>query len=394
MKKKVIALLLAGLMLFSVVGCASTETASTTTTTTASTETATTEAAEAAVEAAGGDYDDVTIGLSMATLQEERWQKDRDIVIGELVSLGIKEENIFVESADNDEAKQVSQCENMITKGVDALILFPQNGDACAPIVESAHEAGIQVIAVDRIVNNSDLDFYITYDATTIGRIQGEYITETMGVTSGNWVMLQGAPQDPNAQLIRNGQMEYVQQYIDSGDITVVMDQTIDNWTADIALTYTENALTANNNDIDVVFTSNDGCAGAAIVALEDQGMAGSVPVPGLDAELAACQRIVAGTQSMTVYRKLSAQDILAAKVGFAMATGQDIATVVGDAAEITVKDNGQKDVPSILITDPTMMFPVDADNMEEVVKDGWLEAADIYANIPADEWPDWTANY
>lgn len=393
--KRLIALLLTGVMALSIVGCSSsTETASTATESTATTTEAATEATEAAVEATGGDYDDITIGISMATLQEERWQKDRDYVIEELVALGIKEENIFVESADNDEAKQVSQSENMITKGIDALIIFPSNGDACVPIVNSAHEAGIQVISVDRIINNSDLDFYITYDATQIGRIQGEYITETMGVTSGNWVMLQGAPQDPNAQLIRNGQMEYVQQYIDSGDITVVMDQTIDNWTSDIALTYTENALTANNNDIDVVFTSNDGCAGAAIVALEDQGMAGSVPVPGLDAELAACQRIVAGTQSMTVYRKLSVMDILAAKVGFAMATGQDIATVVGDAAEITTKDNGQKDVPSILLTDPSMMFAVDADNMEEVVKDGWLDAADIYANVDPSEWPAWTANY
>lgn len=337
---------------------------------------------------------DVKVGLSMATLQEERWQKDRDIVIAKLMELGVKEENILVQSADGDEQKQVTQCENLITQGIDALILFPQNGEACAPIVKSAHEAGIKLVAVDRIIKNSDLDFFITYDAYFIGTIQGQYITEVAKCTEGNWIMIGGAPQDPNAALIRAGQMEYVQPLIDAGKVKVVLDQSANYWNPDEALLYTEQGLTANNNDVQCVFTSNDGCAGAAIEALKEQGLAGKVPVPGLDADLAACQRIVEGTQTMTVYRKLAKMDQLAAQVGFAFATGADPSTVVGTEFAIEVKNNGKIDVPAILIKPGDSFFWVDNSNMEEVVKDGWLKAADIYANVSADKWPEWTKNY
>lgn len=322
----------------------------------------------------------------MPTLQEERWQKDRDIIIEKLMDLGVEEKNILVQSADGDEQKQVTQCDNLITQGIDALIIFPQNGDASAPVVKSAHEAGVKVVSVDRLINNSDLDFYITYEATEIGRIQGEYITNM--VDSGKWIMIAGAPQDPNATLIRNGQMEYVQPLIDAGKVEVVLDQAANYWNPDEALLYTEQGLTANNNDIQCVFTSNDGCAGAAIEALEEQGLAGKVPVPGLDADLAACQRIVEGTQTMTVYRRLAVQDECAAEAAFAFATGQDPADVLSQ--EIEVKNNGKIDVPSVLLRDRSMIFAVDATNMEEVVKDGWLKAEDIYKNVPEDQWPDW----
>lgn len=364
--KKVVGLLLVTAIAFGLFGCSA--------------------KSEPAPNESSSEIPEVRIGLSMATLQEERWQKDRDIVIGELVDQGIKEENIMVQSADGDEQKQVTQCENLITQGVDVLIVFPQNGEACAPVVQSAHDAGIKVVAVDRIINNSDLDFYLTYDAVTIGKIQGKYITDQ--IDNGKWIMIEGAPQDPNAALIRKGQMEYVQPLIDEGKVEVVIDQAANYWNPSEALLYTEQGLTANNNDIQCVFTSNDGCAGAAIEALEEQGLAGKVPVPGLDADLAACQRIVAGTQSMTVYRKLSVQDRYAAQVGYAFAVGKDPKDVVD--IEIETKNNGQKDVPSILLKDESMMFAVDKDNMNEVVKDGWLKAEEIYENVAEDQWPDW----
>ena len=378
--KKTISLILVMVMLAAaLVGCGTKEEAPAPEAKPAETTAAKEEAAPAA--------EDVVIGLSMPTLQEERWQKDRDIIIAKLVELGVKEENILVQSADGDEQKQVTQCENLITQDIDSLIILPQNGEACAPVVKSAHEAGVKVIAVDRIIRNVDLDFFITYDAVQIGRIQGEYITGK--VDSGNWIMIAGAPQDPNAARIRQGQMEYVQPLIDAGKVKVVLDQAANYWNPDEALLYTEQGLTANDNDIQCVFTSNDGCAGAAIEALEEQGLAGTVPVPGLDADLAACQRIIAGTQSMTVYRKLSIMDETAAQIAFAFATGSDVVAAVGDL-EIETQDNGFKEVPSILLKDKSMMFAVDAENMEEVVKDGWLKAEDIFKNVPVEQWPEW----
>lgn len=379
MKKRIAILMLAGIMAISMItGCGSSSESSS-------------ETSALAEEPGKKELSDIKIGLSMATLQEERWQKDRDIVIQKLIDLGISKDNILVQSADGDESKQVTQCENLITQGVDAILLYAQNGDACAPIVTSAHEAGIKVVAVDRIVNNCDLDFYVSFDCYYVGVRQAEYITKN-GCDSGNWIMIAGSPTDPNATLIRNGQMSVIQPLIEEGKINVVLDQAADGWDPDKALLYTEQGLTANNNDIQCVFTSNDGCAGAAIEALKEQGLAGKIPVPGLDADLAACQRIVEGTQTLTVYRKLSIEDEIAAQAGFAFATGQKLEDVIKE--EITTTNNGQKDVPAVLLRDEENMFAVDINNMEEVVKDGWLTVEQIYENIDEADWPDWTKNY
>lgn len=367
MKKGLIGILML-MMLFAVVGC--------------SQQSSEKDAAKETVS-----KDDVVIGVSMPTLQEERWKKDEAMMKKELQALGVKPENILIQSAGGDEQKQVVQCENLITQGIDVLIVIPQNGEALAPVVESAHEAGVKVVSVDRIINNADLDFYVTFDAYQIGVVQAEYMINK--VDSGNWIMIGGAPTDPNAALIREGQLSVLQPYIDKGQIKVVLDQSANYWNPDEALRYTEQGLTANNNDIQAVFTSNDGCAGAAIVALEEQGLAGKVPVPGLDAELAAVQRIVQGTQSMTVYRKLEMQASIAAKAGYALATNNsDVESVVG--ATVETKNNGFKDVPSVLLKDKEVMFAVDKDNVKVVVDDGWLKKKDIYGNLGKEFQPNW----
>jgi len=334
------------------------------------------------------ETDETVIGISMPTLQEERWQKDQRIMVEQLLELGVARENILVQSADGDEQKQFTQCENLITQGIDVLIIIPQNGDAVSPVVASAHEAGVKVIAVDRIIRNADLDFYVSYDMFAIGEIQADYIVNKLGYNSGNWILVGGAPTDPNAAVIRSGQMSVLGPLIDSGQINVILDQPANYWNPADALRIVEAGLTKANNDIDVVFTTNDGCAGAAIEALQEQGLAGSVPVPGLDADLAACQRIVKGTQSMTVFIKLDVQDQVAAQVAYAFATGKDPASVVG--FDITSVNNGYGEIPAILFGAGEAMFAVDSDNMKLVVDDGWLTADEIYANLDPAFWPDW----
>lgn len=325
----------------------------------------------------------IKIGISMPTLQEERWKKDEAMFKKRLMQLGIAEKNILIQSAGGDEQKQVSQSENLITQGIDALIIIPQNGEACAPIVKSAHEAGVKVVAVDRIINNPDLDFYVTFDAYEIGVIQGEYIAKLS--QSGNWIMVGGAPTDPNAALIRNGQLSIVQPFIDSGAVKVVVDQPANYWNPADALKVVEAGLTKADNDVQVVFTSNDGCAGAAIEALTEQGLAGKVPVPGLDADLAAMQRIAQGTQSMTVYRKLYMQADYAAQAAFALANGEDPQKHLD--VEIKLKDGK---VPAIMLKSREVMFAVDKTNMKVVVDDGWLKADDIFKPLDKSLWPDW----
>ena len=334
------------------------------------------------------ETDEIVIGVSMPTLQEERWQKDEDMIRTRLEALGVSPENILIQSADGDEQRQLTQSENLITQGVDVLIIIPQNGDAVAPIVASAHDAGVKVVAVDRIINNADLDFYVTFDAYEIGVIQADYIVNELGYKSGNWIMIGGAPTDPNAALIRNGQLSIVQPFIDNGSINIVLDQPANYWNPADALRHTEAGLTLAENDIDVVFASNDGTAGAAIEALEEQGLAGIVPVPGLDADLAAIQRILMGTQSMTVYRRLDMQADFAAQAAYALASNQDPGEFIG--IEIGFKDNGFREVPSILLQDRDVMFAVDRSNIDVVIKDNWLEADEIFQPLDRRYWPDW----
>ncbi len=221
-----------------------------------------------------------------------------------------------------------------------------------------------------------------------LGEIQGDYVVNKLGINSGKWILVGGAPTDPNAAVIRSGQMSVYGPYIDSGQIEVILDQPANYWNPAEALRIVEAGLTKANNDVNVVFTTNDGCAGAAIEALQEQGLAGTVAVTGLDADLAACQRIVQGTQSMTVYRKLAVQDQVAAQVAYAYATGQDPASIVN--FDITSVNNGYGDLPAILFGAGEAMFAVDADNMKTVIDDEWLTADEIYAELDSSLWPDW----
>ena len=183
----------------------------------------------------------------------------------------------------------------------------------------------------------------------------------------------------PNARLVRDGQMNVLKPYVDRGDIQIVAEQWAKDWQPVEALKIMENALTRNQNQVDAVVTSNDGTAGGAIQALAEQKLTGQVLVSGQDAELGACQRIVAGTQSMTVYKPIRELAKRAAEI--AVALGQKQALPAGGQ---TIP-NGKKDVPAFLI-DPVQ---VDKDNLvATVVKDGWQKLEDIYKDVPKDQWP------
>lgn len=316
---------------------------------------------------------DIKIGVSFATMQEEKWQRDRAIMEAKAAELGIE---LVVQSANGDEELQNSQCENLITQGVDALIVIAQDSSTASAIVESAHEAGIPVVAHDRLIADCDLDYYASFDCYVVGQIQGQFALDH--ASSGNYFLISGSPTDNNAHLMREGQMSVLQPAIDRGDIKIVVDQWCNGWSPEEALQYTEDGLSANNNDVSCVLTSNDGTAGAAIQALAEQGLAGKVIVTGLDAELAACQRVVEGTQSMTVYRRFALLDETAVEIAYMLVMGVDPATKF----EVSTTNNGKIDVPSVLLTDSKYMYAATADRMQEVIDDGWLAKEDIYKNV------------
>lgn len=323
--------------------------------------------------ASSGDQK-IKIGVSMDDLRLERWQHDKEIFEEEAKKLGAE---VVFQSANGDDTTQMSQAENLISQGVNVLVIIPHNGESIAPIVEEAHQNKIKVLSYDRLITNSDVDYYISFDNVKVGELQGKAIVDK--TPKGNYFMMGGSPTDNNAKLFRQGQMNVIQPYVDKGDIKLVGDQWVKDWSAEEALKIMENALTANNNKIDAVVASNDSTAGGAIQALQAQGLSGKITISGQDADTAACQRVVEGTQSMTVYKPIKDIATKAAEMAVKMAKGEEVQT------NGSVTNNGQKDVPSVLLTP----IAVTADNMNDtVIKDGFQKFDDVYKNVPQDKKP------
>ncbi|ELY4523675.1 D-xylose ABC transporter substrate-binding protein [Cronobacter turicensis] len=306
---------------------------------------------------------DVKIGMAIDDLRLERWQKDRDIFVSKAESLGAK---VFVQSANGNEETQMSQIENMINRGVDVLVIIPYNGQVLSNVVAEAKREGIKVLAYDRMINNADIDFYISFDNEKVGEIQAQSLVDK--VPQGNYFLMGGSPVDNNARLFRDGQMKVLKPFIDSGKIKVVGDQWVDGWLPENALKIMENALTANNNKIDAVVASNDATAGGAIQALSAQGLAGKVAISGQDADLAGIKRIMAGTQTMTVYKPITQLANTAAEVAVELGNDKQ------PKSDATL-NNGLKEVPSRLLTP----IKVDKSNIEStVIKDGFHKKSDL----------------
>jgi D-xylose transport system substrate-binding protein len=303
---------------------------------------------------------EVKIGMAIDDLRLERWQKDRDIFVNKAESLGAK---VFVQSANGNEETQMSQIENMINRGVDVLVIIPYNGQVLSNVIKEAKQEGIKVLAYDRLINNADIDFYISFNNEKVGEMQAQSLVDK--VPQGNYFLMGGSPVDNNAKLFRAGQMKVLKPYIDEGKIKIVGDQWVDGWLPENALKIMENALTANNK-IDAVVASNDATAGGAIQALSAQGLAGKVAISGQDADLAGVKRIIAGTQTMTVYKPITTLATTAAEIAVELGNDKQ------PKADSTL-NNGLKDVPSRLLTP----IEVNKDNIDQtVIKDGFHKKA------------------
>jgi D-xylose transport system substrate-binding protein len=310
----------------------------------------------------------LTIGLSLDTLREERWQRDRDLFVKRCGELGAR---VLVQAANNDEAVQNSQAENLLTQGVDVLVVAPHNSKTAATIVEAAHRAGVPVIAYDRLINDADLDLYLSFDNERVGELQAGYAVKR--APKGHYVLIGGSPADNNAILYHQGQMKVLQPYVDRHEIDIITDQYAADWQPVEALKIMENALTRQNNRVDAVVAANDGLAGGAIQALAEQQLAGKIVVTGQDAELTACQRIVAGSQSMTVYKPIKGLATKAAEIAVAMARKQPFEK---PARRL---NNGFKDVPSLLL-EP---IAVDRGNLDStVIADGFHTREQVYGGV------------
>jgi D-xylose transport system substrate-binding protein len=320
-----------------------------------------------AAEAAPSSVDRVIIGLSMDTLKEARWQRDRDRMLSRAASLGA---DVLVQSANSDDARQIADVQALLTRRVNVLIVVPHDGTAMSKAVTMAHESGVPVIAYDRMIRDADVDLYVSFDNVRVGELQAEYLVSHLPTSGkGRIVRIYGSKGDNNAHLFKHGQDNVLRPYIERHDIEVVQEDWAEDWKPESAKKIVNAAISQHGTAIDAILASNDGTAGGAIQALSEEGLAGKVIVTGQDAELVACQRIVAGTQAMTVYKPI--ERLADAAVDLAVRLARRRVVV----AHQTV-NNGAFEVPSVL---EDVIVATRDNMMDTVVRDGFLLQQDVY---------------
>jgi D-xylose transport system substrate-binding protein len=311
----------------------------------------------------------IKIGLSLDTLKEARWQSDRDAFIARAKSLGA---DIDVQSANSDDSVQIQNITGLLSSGVDVLVVVAHNGEAMAKAVELGHAQGIPVIAYDRLIKSADLDLYVTFDNYKVGVLQSQFVLDQIpkvGHRPMRIVRILGSKADNNAVILKTAQDELLGPAIARGDIQMVQEDWAEDWKPEAAKRIMNAALTKAGHDIDLVLASNDGTAGGAIQALTEEGLAGKVIVTGQDAELVACQRIVQGTQAMTIYKPLVDLASRAAELAFAL--GQRRPVIATSATRF-----GNVEIPTVLLP---VYITTRENMMTTVVKDGFHTEKEIY---------------
>ncbi len=305
------------------------------------------------------------IGFLMDTLDIDRWQKDKELFEKKVEELG---GTVMVRVAGGNSPKQLEQAMELIYDKVDVLVVIPVDLYASRDIVKEAHKKNIPVISYDRMIRDSDVDYYVSADNINIGEQQAEYLSRL--ASTGNYALLGGPQKDNNAALLHLGWMNVLQPLIQKGDIKIVIDQYVDNWDADEAYTIINDYLSNSNPKIDAIIAGNDELASGTIRALQEHDLQREVRVAGQDADLNAIRNIVAGYQTISIFKPIDAIAFTTADMAIRLARGEGPINT-----NITIH-NGHKLVPSVLL--PSKV--VDDRNIKmTVVSEGFLDEEEIY---------------
>jgi D-xylose transport system substrate-binding protein len=332
----------------------------------------------------GGAVDGSIAVLLPDSASSARWENDdRRFLSAAFDAAGVE---YSIVNAEGDATTQITQAEQAITNGAKVLLMVNLDSGSGAAIIALAREAGVKVIDYDRLTIEGDgADFYVSFDGEAVGRLQGEGLVaavEAAGLAEPVRVaVLNGSPTDNNATLFKNGYDSVINPLFEAGTWVEVDDQSVPDWDNQQGLVIFEQMLTASGGDIDAAVAANDGLAGSIIAALENQGLS-YIPVTGQDATVGGIQNILAGKQSMTVYKAIKAQAEAAAALAVALLKGEDTSALADK-----VVNNGTNDIPSVLL----VPVSVTADNIAEtVIADGfrtWEEicVGDFAEFCPAD---------
>ncbi len=334
----------------------------------------------------------IKVGLSFSDFATERWKNEEILMRGLLEDLGYE---VISQEAAHDVKLQNDQIDNMVTQGIKGLIVIAEDGDAAVTSVDKAADAGVVVIAYDRLIKTPKIAAYLSFNNTEVGRQEALGVMTALGIPgSTTWtkdnpakiVLSGGSPTDNNAILVRQGQMEVIQPYLDQGIITIVADQWVDNWDPTNAEKMMENILTAQQNKVDGVIASNDGTALGELQAMKAQGLAGIVPISGQDATGDGCNSIVKGEQTVSVYKDIRLLSPMAVDMLDALLKGKTVAGLKEyTLAELTNDATKTGNVMANFLP----VVQVTKDNVYDlIVKSGFQSYDDVYRDIPEDQKP------
>lgn len=302
------------------------------------------------------------IGFILSTMQEERYQRDKRVFEETVKKLGGQ---LFFSSCNNSEQTQAAEVDNLLSQGIQVLVIQPVNGDTAAAFVKQAKQDGVAIVDYDRLIKNAPIDAYITEDSLKVGELQAEAAVKfTKG--RGNFVLLMGQAGHSVAEARTAGVLKVLKNY---PDIKLVVKQYHAGWSPNLAMQTTENALTQYKNNIQAILANNSGMAHGAIQALEEQKLTGKVFVAGADADLAAVRDVASGKQQFEVFISIHDMAQKAAEVAMALAQKQ---TFKHDS-EV---DNGMLKVKTV----NTPVFAIDKALIEtRIIQTGFHTRESIY---------------
>ena len=308
------------------------------------------------------EEDRIRIGLSFDTFVLERWQRDRDAFVARASELGAE---VNVQNANGDVEEQIAQIEYLIEKDVDVIAVIAVDSRGLSDVVAKAKRAGIRVIAYDRLLTDAGVDLYISFDNERIGQMMAECIAANTPA-GGKVFMMCGSPEDNNVSLVEKG----FYSVMDKTDLEIVGTAYADNWLGEMGYAAVSGFLD-EGGELDAVMCGNDDIASQVIRALSERRLAGEVCVVGQDADLSGCQRIVEGTQTMTVYKSIETLAMRAAESAVALAEEGSVKTA-------GTYFDGTYEVPYIGL-EP---IAVTESNMQVIIDDGYHLEEDIYLNV------------
>lgn len=305
------------------------------------------------------------IGMCFDSFIIERWQRDRDVFVSRCKELGA---DVNVQNANGDIEVQKQQIDYFIQKGMDVIVIVCIDSDSLAESVQKAKDAGIKVIAYDRLINNADLDLYISFDNSEVGTMMGRSLVSN-GIKGGKVIMIGGSPTDNNVSLVDGA----FRKVMEDNDVEILDVTHCDGWRAEIASDYIY-----DNFDLveqaDAIMCGNDNLASQVVRVLSEKRLAGKIMITGQDADLEACQRIVEGTQIMTVYKPVEKLAQRAAECAVSMAKDEEIA-----GEDVSTISNGSIYIPYVKL-EPVCVTKNNIDSA--IISTGFHLKEEVYLNV------------